>query len=69
MFVGILLVSQLVLVLMSMLDAYAMQLYIVDSTNTGVVVLNVYSSYTVQSQSNNESKCGISVCQISEHSM
>ena len=50
MFGGILLVSQLVLVLMVMLDAYAtgllrrqkMQLYIVDSTNTGVVGLNVY---------------------------
>ena len=43
------LVPQLVLVLMLMLDAYAtgflcsqkMQLYIVDSTNTGVVGLNV----------------------------
>ena len=49
MFGGILLVSQLVLVLMLMLDAYAtgflrrqkLQLYIVDSTNTGVVGLNV----------------------------
>ena len=49
MFGGILLVSQLVLVLMLMLDAYAsgflrkqkLQLYIVDSTNTTVVGLNV----------------------------
>ena len=49
MFGGILLVSQLVLVLMLMLDAYAtgflrrqkLQLYIVDSTNTRVVGLNV----------------------------
>ena len=47
MFGGILLVSQLVLVLMLMLDAYAtgflrrqkLQLYIVDSTNTRVVGL------------------------------
>ena len=45
--IGILLVSQLVLVLMLMLDAYAtgyaqkLQLYIVDSTNTRVVGLNV----------------------------
>ena len=47
MFGGILLVSQLVLVLMLMLDAYAtgflrrqkLQLYIVDSTNTCVVTL------------------------------
>ena len=45
MFGGILLVSQLVLVLMLMLDAYAtgflrrqkLQLYIIDSTNTRVV--------------------------------
>ena len=49
MFGGILLVSQLVLVLMLTLDAYAtgffaqatLQLYIVDSTNTRVVGLNV----------------------------
>ena len=49
MFGSILLVSQLVLVLMLMLDDYAtgflrrqkLQLYIVDSTNTRVVGLNV----------------------------
>ena len=49
MFGGILLVSQLVLVLMLMLDAYAtgflrrqkLQLYIKDLTNIGVVGLNV----------------------------
>ena len=48
-FGGLLFVSQLVLVLMLMLDAYAtgflrrqkLQLYIVDSTNTGEVGLNV----------------------------
>ena len=49
MFGGILLVSQLVRVLMLMLDASAtgflrrqkLQLYVVDSTNTGVMGLNV----------------------------
>ena len=55
MFGGILLVSQLVMVLMLMLDAYAtgflrrqkLQLYIVDSTNTKVVGLNVFKAKVI----------------------
>ena len=49
---------------------YLIVILAIDGLDVNVTRLCIpMCSYTVQSQSNIESKCGRSVCQISEHSM